>query len=149
MGSLAQVGYEGTQPLFVLSFVACAGILWQTKALETMISGEEQAFTQGVDIQKVRSLVLFFGGLGVAASVAWCGPIAFIGLVVPHIVRMVFNNTRRVLFPMSGIVGASFLVLCDAVARVILGTGELPVGVLTALIGAPMLIFLIFNRRRS
>lgn len=148
LGSLAQVGYKSTFYLLPLCVVSCVGILWQTKALETMIAGEEQAFTQGVNIQKVRSVVLFFGGLGVAITVAWCGPIAFIGLVVPHIVRIIFDNTRRVLFPMSGIIGATFLVLCDALTRILLDGREVPVGVLTALIGAPVLIFLVFRRRR-
>ena len=148
LGSLAQVGYQSTYFILPLCSIACAGVLWQTKALETMISGEEQAFTQGVDIRWVRSTVLFFGGLGVAITVAWCGPITFIGLVVPHIVRILFNNTRRILFPMSGIVGAAFLVLCDAISRILLDGRELPVGVLTALIGAPILIFLVLRRRR-
>jgi len=148
LGSLAQVGYDVTVLLVPLCALSCVGILWQTRALETMIAGEEHAFTQGVNIQRVRTAVLFFGGLGVAVTVAWCGPIAFIGLVVPHIVRMMFNSTRRILFPLSGVVGAAFLVLCDAIARVIFRGQELPVGVLTALIGAPMLIFLVFNRSR-
>ncbi|MEC7987035.1 MAG: iron ABC transporter permease [Myxococcota bacterium] len=149
LGSLAQVGYDSTFLLLPLCGIACLGILLQTRALETMISGEEQAFTQGVNVQFVRSFVLFFGGLGVASTVAWCGPIAFIGLVVPHIVRMIFNNTRRILFPMSGVMGATFLVGCDAVARIIFSGQELPVGVLTAIIGAPVLIVLVINRRRS
>ena len=114
-----------------------------------MISGEEQAFTQGVAIERVRSAVLFFGGLGVAVTVAWCGPIGFIGLVVPHIVRLTFNNTRRILLPISGVVGASFLVTCDAISRVIFSDQEIPVGVITSLIGAPLLIFLVVNRRRQ
>ena len=147
LGSLAQVGYKSTLYLLPVCALACCGIFWQTKALETMIAGEEQAFTQGVNIQRVRSIVLFFGGLGVAITVAWCGPIAFIGLVVPHIVRMIFGNRRRVLFPMSGITGAAFLVLCDSLTRILLGGREIPVGVLTALIGAPVLIFLVFRRR--
>ena len=96
----------------------------------------------------MRSAVLLFGGLGVAVTVAWCGPIGFIGLVVPHIVRIIFDNTRRILLPVSGIVGASFLVLCDALSRVIITGREIPVGVITALIGAPLLIFLVINRRR-
>ena len=80
---------------------------------------------------------------------AWCGPIAFIGLVVPHLVRMIFNQTRRILFPLSALMGGTFLVICDALARILLSGRELPVGVLTALIGSPMLIFLILNRRHS
>ena len=114
-----------------------------------MIAGEERAYSQGVNIQAVRSRVLFFGGLGVALSVAWCGPIAFIGLVVPHLVRMMSIQSRRVLLPLSALVGGSFLVLCDACARVVLSGRELPVGVLTALIGSPMLIFLILRRPRA
>ena len=149
LGSLAQVGYESTFLFFPLCGFACVGILWHTRALETLISGEEHAFTQGVNVHAVRSRVLFFGSLGVALTVAWCGPIAFIGLVVPHLVRMSFNQTRRILFPLSAVMGGTFLVMCDALARIVLTGRELPVGVLTALIGSPMLIFLIFNRRHS
>ena len=147
LGSLAQVGFDAALILLPLCIISCSGILTQTRALETLVSGEEQAYTQGVNIQRVRSLVLLFGGLGVAATVAWCGPIAFIGLVVPHIVRMTFGNTRRILFPISAVVGAAFLVLCDALARIVLDGREIPVGVLTALFGAPMLIFLVVQRR--
>ena len=147
LGSLSQVGYENIFLLLPLCILSCFGILWHTAELQSLIFGEEQAFTQGVDIEKIRFRVLFFGGLGVAVSVAWCGPIAFIGLIVPHIVRKICNNSRRILLPMSGVVGATFLVLCDAVARVILSGRELPVGVLTALIGAPLLIMLVVYKR--
>ena len=147
LGSLAQVGFETTFQLFPLCIISFVGIMTQTRALETMIFGEEHAYTQGVNIQRVRTFVLFFGGLGVASTVAWCGPIAFIGLVVPHLVRMTFGNTRRILFPLSAVVGAAFLVTCDALGRVVLDGREIPVGVLTALFGAPMLIFLVVQRR--
>ena len=89
---------------------------------------------------------MLFGALGVAACVAWCGPIAFVGLVVPHLVRLGLGSVRRVLIPMSGVVGAAFLVLCDSVARVLLSGQELPVGVLTAAVGAPMLIWMIIRQ---
>ena len=83
-----------------------------------------------------------------SACVAWCGPIAFVGLIVPHIVRMSVGVPRRVLLPMSMILGAAFLVLCDTGSRVILPGRELPVGVLTAAIGAPTLIWLVVRRGR-
>ena len=149
LGSIAQVGFDASLALLPLCVISCIGVLTQTKALETLIFGEEHAFTQGVNIQRVRSIVLIFGGLGVASTVAWCGPIAFIGLVVPHIVRMTFGNTRRKLFLLSAIVGSAFLVLCDALARIVLPGREIPVGVLTALFGAPMLIFLVIERRKA
>ena len=149
LGSLAQVGYNGTLGVLPFCLVAIIGLSLQTRALEALISGEEQAFSQGVSIEKVRTRVLVFGSVGVAASVAWCGPIAFVGLVVPHIVRLGLGNIRRILFPMSGVVGAAFLVFCDGVARSVFSGQELPVGVLTASLGAPLLIFLIFRRTKS
>ena len=120
-----------------LAVISVIGLLLQTRALESLVAGEEQAFSQGVDVAKVRMRVLLFGALGVAACVAWCGPIAFVGLVVPHLVRLGLGSVRRVLIPMSGVVGAAFLVLCDSVARVLLSGQELPVGVLTAAVVLP------------
>jgi iron complex transport system permease protein len=82
--------------------------------------------------------------------VAQCGPIAFVGLVVPHIIRLTLGHAGRSILLWSPLVGGTFLVLCDSIARVLLSDGELPVGVITAGIGAPMLIALIwFNRQQS
>jgi iron complex transport system permease protein len=85
--------------------------------------------------------------LGVAACVAWCGPIAFVGLIVPHLVRLLFGPSARLLLPLSWLTGAAFLVLCDLMARLVIPGGELPVGVLTAALGAPALIWLLLRRR--
>ena len=148
LGTLAQIGYQGTWVLLPFAVISVIGLLLQTRALESLVAGEEQAFSQGVDVAKVRMRVLLLGALGVAACVAWCGPIAFVGLVVPHLVRLGLGSVRRVLIPMSGVVGAAFLVLCDSVARVLLSGQELPVGVLTAAVGAPMLIWMIVRQRR-
>ena len=148
LGSLAQVGYNATWGVLPFCMVSIIGLLTQIRALEALISGEEQAYAQGVPIHETRMAVLIFGSIGVAASVAWCGPIAFVGLVVPHIIRLSMGNVRRVLLPMSGIVGSTFLVFCDGIARSVFSGRELPVGVLTASIGAPILIFLIIRRQR-
>jgi iron complex transport system permease protein len=88
------------------------------------------------------------GSLGVAACVAWCGPIAFVDLIVPHIVRLLLGSGMRRLLPMSCILGGAFLVACDTLSRLLLGGRELPVGVLTAALGAPALIILIARARR-
>lgn len=149
LGNLSQVGYGGVA--MIAPFVAASLIvlLSQTRALQALSAGEERAHSQGVNVPFVRSLVLGVGALGVAACVAWCGPIAFVGLIVPHIVRISLGSNRRVLLPMSAIVGAAFLVACDTLARTVLPGRELPVGVLTAGIGAPVLIWLVARRRQG
>lgn len=147
LGHLPQVGYDGI--LFLVPWVAvCLGILLrQTRALESWVAGEEVAHAQGVDVVRLRTIGLGVGALGVSAVVAWCGPIAFVGLIVPHIVRRAFGSSRRVLIPASAFSGAVFLVACDTSARLLFPGRELPVGVLTAAIGAPLLVYLVSRRR--
>jgi ABC-type Fe3+-siderophore transport system permease subunit len=146
LGNLAQVGYQGV--LMLSPFVVFAGVamLTQTRALEALVGGEGRAHSQGVDVPRVRAIGLGIGALGVGACVAWCGPIAFVGLIVPHMVRLSMGASRRVLLPMSALVGAAFLAVCDTIARVILPGRDLPVGVLTAAIGAPLIVWLIVRR---
>ncbi|HHO50147.1 MAG TPA: iron ABC transporter permease [Deltaproteobacteria bacterium] len=147
LGSLSQVGYDGVSLLLPLAGGASAIVLGRTRALQAMLAGEARAFSQGVDVRWVRMEILIAGALGVAAVVAWCGPIAFVGLVVPHLVRRSLGASRRVLLPMSGVVGAAYLVGCDTAARLLWPGRELPVGVLTAALGAPLLIVLVLRRR--
>jgi ABC-type Fe3+-siderophore transport system permease subunit len=148
LGHLPQTGYRGV--VLVLPFVAAtvAVLLVHTRALQALTTGEERAHSQGVNVPRVRGVVLIAGALGVAACVAWVGPIAFVGLIVPHMVRMGLGTSRRVLLPMSVVVGAAFLVACDLGARLMLPGRELPVGVLTAGLGAPVLVWLIARQRR-
>ncbi len=147
LGSLAQVGYDGLAWLMPFCAVAIVGSVSQVRSLDALAAGEARAFSQGVDVARVRVWLLGVGALGVAACVAWCGPIAFVGLVVPHLVRLSVGATRRRLVPLSGVVGAAFLVACDTVARSAIPGRDLPVGVLTAAIGAPMLVALVLRRR--
>jgi len=95
----------------------------------------------------VRARVLLFGALGVAACVATTGPIAFVGLLVPHVVRRVVGAGPRALLPLSAVVGAGFLPLADALSRLALPDRDLPVGVVTAALGAPTLLWLLARRR--
>ena len=143
LGNLAQVGYQGVAMLAPFAVVTVLTMLMHARALESMMLGEEKARSQGVSVVRVRTLVLGIGALGVGACVAWCGPIAFVGLIVPHFARMLFGASRRLLLPMSAVMGAGFLVLCDTVARTCLDGRELPVGVMTSGIGAPLLIWMI------
>lgn len=147
LGSLTQVGYGGIMGLAPLCAVCCIGVLTQTRALDVLITGEERAQSQGVSTTRTRTVILVIGSLGIASCVAWCGPIAFVGLIVPHIVRFTLGASRRILLPYSGIVGATFLIACDVAARLLSTSQELPVGVMTAAIGAPLLIVLVLRRR--
>ena len=137
LGHLPQVGYRGA--LLLAPFTLCCAVvlLSLSRGLAALTSGEEAAYGQGVDVRRLRTLALGVGSLGVAACVAWCGPIAFVGLIVPHLVRLWLGPTARVLLPMSLIVGAAFVVSCDALARLLVPDRELPVGVVTAALGAP------------
>jgi iron complex transport system permease protein len=147
LGHLSQVGYRGVLMISPIALVCGAVLLSQVRALESMLGGEDRAHAQGVDIRRTRTTCLAFGAVAVGACVAWCGPIAFVGLIVPHMVRLSLSASRRILLPMSALVGAAFLVACDSLARWVLPGQDLPVGVVTATIGAPLLVFLVTRRR--
>ncbi len=147
LGQLPQLGYRGVELLAPFVFVSALLVLSQTRPLQALSLGEELAHAQGVRVARVRVIVLGGGALGVAASVAWCGPIAFVGLIVPHLVRRTTGPQLRTLLPLSGVVGAGFLVACDTLARVLWFERELPVGVITAVVGAPALFWLVLRRR--
>lgn len=146
LGHLPQVGYHGV--LVILPFVAITAItlLSLSRGLQSLVAGEALAEAQGVNVERLRTLGLGMGALGVAACVAWCGPISFVGLIVPHLVRLAVGSSPRLLLPLSWVGGAAFLVGCDAVARVVLPGRDLPVGVVTAALGAPALVLLLWKR---
>ncbi|MCA9640820.1 MAG: iron ABC transporter permease [Polyangiaceae bacterium] len=149
LGSLPQVGYRAV--LWLVPFCGCSSLvlLVLARPLQSLVSGEEVAATQGVNVARVRALALGGGALGVAACVAWCGPIAFVGLLVPHLVRGLGVVSYRRLLPLSWIYGATLLVWCDLLARLVWPRGELPVGVVTAALGAPALIVVVARKRRA
>jgi iron complex transport system permease protein len=149
LGQLPQVGYRGVTLIAPFSAITLLGLLALGRPLQNLALGEELAQTQGVNVGRLRFWVLLLASLGVAACVAWCGPIAFVGLIVPHVVRLLIGPSLRALLPLSFIGGAAFLVVCDALARVALPGRELPVGVITAALGAPALVFLVSRARRE
>jgi iron complex transport system permease protein len=149
LGQLPQVGYDGVLILAPLVIPCWLVLLALGRALQTFAFGEELAESRGVNVPSLRRLVLGAGSLAVAACVAWCGPIAFVGLIVPHIVRRSVGPAQRRVLPLSLAAGSAFLVLCDALARNLSPGRELPVGVVTAALGAPGLVLLLFRARRS
>lgn len=147
LGQLPQVGYRGVWVIAPAAAVSAGLLLGAGRALQSFTLGEEVAHAHGVSVRRLRLLVLLGGALGVGACVAWCGPIAFVGLIVPHLVRLVLGANPRRLLPGSFVAGAGFLVACDTVARSLVPGRELPVGVVTAALGAPALIGLIARNR--
>ena len=147
LGQLVQVGYRGVYLLLPFTAVVLGVLLLQARAFDTLSAGEERAYSQGVDVRRLRTLTLSIGALGVGAAVAWCGPIPFVGLIVPHIVRRLFRSQQRFFLPLSALCGATFLTLCDTAARLLLPGRELPVGAITAILGAPTLLWLVARRR--
>lgn len=118
------------------------------RTLNVLQFGDEQAASLGIDVERTRLWLVVAATLGTAAAVSAGGLIGFVGLVVPHAVRLVFGPDQRLMLPLSALFGAAFLISADAAARALPGPGEVPVGVVTALIGAPVFLYLL-NRQRS
>ena len=148
LGSLTVVGFDRIGMLLPFVVITLLGMIWLIRPLEVLISGTERARTRGVEVPRVRTLGLGLASLGVAACVATCGPIAFVGLICPHIVRRLAGAAPRILVPGSILLGAAFLPLCDSIGRVLMDQREIPVGVITAALGAPVLFLLVTRRSR-
>jgi iron complex transport system permease protein len=132
---------EVTLPLAILAFVV---LLAYTRDLNVMLLGEEDASAVGIEVERTKRILLAVSSVITAAAVAVAGVIGFVGLVVPHIMRLVVGPDHRILLPTSALAGASFLVMTDTVARA--GAAELPVGIVTAALGAPFFLYLLRRR---
>ena len=148
IGSLDVVGFGlvWRVALFVLPGVVM--LLFSARDLHLLAVDEETAASLGVDVRRVERIVYAASSMVVGATVAVAGPIGFVGLIVPHAVRALFGEDLRLVLPCSLLLGASFLVLADTVARTLLGGGELPVGAVTALAGGPTFLWLLRRRQR-
>lgn len=119
----------------------------KARALNLLTLGEETARSLGVEVERVKKLVFLMSALVTGAVVAFSGLIGFVGLIVPHAIRLGVSADHRLLMPLSGLVGGAFLMVADTVARTMLSPVELPVGVVTALVGGPIFLYLLMQRR--
>ncbi len=124
-------------------------ILLYSRELNLMVIGEESAQALGVNVPRVRLILLALSSLMTASAVSVAGAIGFVGLIVPHMLRLVIGPDHRVLLPASLIGGAAFLVFADAMARSVIAPELLPVGTVTALVGGPFFLFLLWRNRRQ
>lgn len=143
MGALSTQSYGVVGAAALYASVGLVWLLRYSQDLNLLAAGEEGALQLGVDVERVRRMVFLAASLLVAAAVSVSGMIAFVGLIVPHVLRLILGPDHRLLLPASFLGGAAFLVWADTLARVALGPAELPVGVVTALLGGPFFVFLL------
>jgi ABC-type Fe3+-siderophore transport system permease subunit len=146
MGDLDVSSYEPfftAVPLLLLSFAVFA---WLAKPLNLLSLGPESAANRGVDVARAQRAAFLSGSLATGAAVSIAGPIGFVGIIIPHLVRLMVGSDHRVVLPASALFGAAFLVACDVLARTLLSPIELPVGVITALIGGPFFLWLLVRK---
>lgn len=147
LGSFNGRGWSELKFIVLPSLLALALIATVSRPLDLLNGGETAAASLGVNVNRVRIAVIIAGSLATSAAVCAGGTIGFVGLIAPHVVRKIFGAKSRTLIPLSMITGAALLLISDTVARTVVAPAELPVGTITALIGAPFFISLIFSKR--
>lgn len=143
MGGLSISGFKDISGVFPFLFPGLALMFWQTPKLNYLISGKDFAHSRGIDTDFVSKIILIGGTFATASVVSVVGPIAFVGLLIPHIVKSLLGYDARINMPICFMIGGVFLAQCDAIARIIIAPSELPVGIITALLGGIYFIYLI------
>lgn len=149
LGSLGGATWESLGMLTPVVFLSVLGLLRLSKPLNLLALGENSAQHLGTDVKKLRWQVVFLATLAVGAGVALAGIIGFIGLVVPHVIRLVGGSDHRNVLLGSALGGALALTIADTLARTVVAPAELPVGVITALLGAPLFLYLLLNNKKA
>ncbi len=148
MGDLSMVDMPQVGILAAM-LVPCFFLLfWFSNSMNLLLMGKEMAQTMGVNVKAVTVILLVVTSFMVSATVSYCGLVGFVGLVVPHLLRLLFGPDHRVLVPACVFGGGAYLVFCDVLARTLPDQGEMPAGVITAMIGAPLFIYLLKRTRR-
>ncbi len=148
MGGLSRASWKAVASALPYAVIGAVVLWFQSKALNAFSFGEEAAFHMGVSVEAVKRRILFASSLTTASCVAFTGPIGFVGLIVPHVVRLLIGPDHRRLMPVSALVGGNALVLADLLARTIVPPLEIPVGVITSLFGAPFFLYLLVKVRK-
>ncbi len=149
MGGIQVVGFVSLWRMLPFIAVGMLCVFYMTNELNLFMTGEEIAAARGVDVIKVRRVLFFAASFMVGGVVAVCGPIGFVGLMAPHICRIFVGPDHRNLIPATILFGGTFLTLCDTLARTMIAPAEIPVGIITALLGGPFFIWLLLGRSKS
>ncbi|MET3940600.1 iron complex transport system permease protein [Paenibacillus sp. PvP094] len=146
MGSLAASGWNKLPLISIVVLVAILFFLLQSRVLNTMLLGDEAAVTLGINLSVYRRLYMLLTALVTGVMVSSCGMIGFVGLIIPHIVRGMVGSDHRKVMPVSVLFGAIFLIWTDVIARSLISSVELPIGIITAMIGAPMFMYMLVKK---
>jgi len=147
MGDLDVSSYQPLVTALPLALVSLATFGWLARPLNLLSLGDESAQTRGLDVATAQRTAFISASLATGAAVSVGGPVGFIGIVVPHLVRLIVGPDHRLVLPASALFGAAFLVGCDVLARTVMAPIELPVGIITALIGGPFFLWLLVRKR--
>ena len=148
MGSFSMKDWQAVYILAPVTVLGTLLILHYHRELDIMTFGEEQAATIGVNLKTVKRILLVSSAALTGSAIAFCGVIGFVDLVIPHLARKLFGVSHRYVVPLSAVLGGTLMVFCDLAARTIVTQGELPVGAITAIIGAPFFASIYFSGRK-
>lgn len=149
MGGLNNATWDQILISVPAAILGCSIIMMLSRDLNAIMVGEEQAGNLGINVNQVRMILLLAASLVTAIAVSVAGTIGFVGLIIPHVLRILVGPDHRVLLPASIIGGALFMVATDTLARTIISPAELPVGIITSIMGAPFFIYLLMSRKKS
>ncbi|WP_342654430.1 iron chelate uptake ABC transporter family permease subunit [Pseudomonas sp. F3-2] len=147
LGTLNGASYARLWPLLLVCVLVIVWLPRRAKALNALLLGESEARHLGIEVERLKGELILCTALGVGAAVAAAGLIGFVGLIVPHLVRLIAGPDHRVVLPASALAGASLLLFADVFARLVLAPAELPIGIVTAFLGAPFFLFLLVRGR--
>ncbi|WP_293423476.1 FecCD family ABC transporter permease [Phreatobacter sp.] len=149
LGSLSGASWTKVMVIAPLVLPVLLAVPMLARGLNALLMGEAEAFHLGIPVQRLKSAAIVMVAVAVGASVAAAGVIGFVGIVVPHLLRLMFGPDHRMLLPFSALLGATLLTGADLLARTMVAPAELPIGILTAAIGAPFFLWLLLRRDRS
>ncbi len=149
LGSFSAKGWGKVLPIAVPIILSIIVLNFFARELNAMLTGEETAQNLGVDVEKIKLFILLLCAFITAMAVSVSGIIGFVGLIIPHIVRLVVGSDHRILLPSSALVGGIFMIIADTIARTIISPTEIPVGIITAMIGGPFFIYLLRKKKST
>jgi iron complex transport system permease protein len=149
LGRLATSGWREVAIVVPYAALSWAVILLHRRLLDVLALGDDEATALGLNVARIRLVVVTAATIGTAAAVAVSGLIGFVGIIVPHTIRLLVGGSYRLLLPLSILVGGGFLVLADVFARTVMSPAELPIGVVTAFFGAPFFALVLRTTRRT
>lgn len=149
LGSFTSANWSKVCFLAIISLLSLIVLFMFGRDLNLILTGDEVASSLGIDTVKVKNILIIISSVLVAASVSVSGTIGFVGLIIPHCMRLIIGSDHRMLLPFSYLGGASFMIICDTIARTVAQPTEIPVGVITSVFGAPYFIYLLYRNAKN